>query len=114
MMGTKKADAEPPCSECGCPESITTAREVAGRGLITVTSCMGCGHMPAQKPEVTPATFEPPAPAWKKEIAALQGVCEALEPLDPAQRKRAFGAVLCSFDDDAAAAAIAAWQRKHG
>jgi hypothetical protein len=64
-------------------------------------------------PPVTPETFVPPEPAWKKEIAALQGVCEALEPLDPAARRRAFAAVLCTLDDDAAAAALAAWQHKH-
>jgi hypothetical protein len=63
---------------------------------------------------VTPGSFVPGEPAWRRELDAMRVVCEALEPLEPAQRKRAFAAVLCSFDDDAAAAAIVAWKRKHG
>lgn len=62
---------------------------------------------------MTPST-EIPEPSWRREIAALTAISEILEPLDPARRQRVFAAVLCTLDDDAAAAAILAWQRKHG
>ncbi len=56
----------------------------------------------------------PPEPSWRAEIDAMRSVCEVLEPLDPATRLRAFAAVLCTLDDDAARGALAAWQRKEG
>lgn len=63
-------------------------------------------------------TIEPPAPAeapsWAAELDALRAVCEQLGPLDAPSRRRALAAVLCTFDDDAASAAISAWERKHG
>jgi hypothetical protein len=53
-------------------------------------------------------------PAWRREIDALTAVCEILEPLDETTRLRALAAVMCTLDDDAAHAAVQAWQRKHG
>jgi hypothetical protein len=50
--------------------------------------------------------------SWRREIAALTAICEIMEPLDPATRRRAFAAVLCTMSDEAASAAIWAWQPK--
>lgn len=55
----------------------------------------------------------PAVPSWRAELDALKTVCEQLEPLDAPSRRRALAAVLCTFDDDAASAALDAWQQKH-
>jgi hypothetical protein len=72
---------------------------------------------PKTSPETTsaepaPVFVAPALPSWRREVAALTAICEIMEPLDPATRKRAFAAVLCTMDDEAASAAIWAWQQK--
>jgi hypothetical protein len=49
-------------------------------------------------------------PSWRREIAAMQGICEALEPLDAATRQRVLAAVLCMMDDGVASAALRAFK----
>lgn len=68
---------------------------------------------PKTSTETTTPEAPAPEPSWRREVAALTAICEIMDPLDPATRKRAFGAVLCTMDDEAASAAIWAWQQKH-
>lgn len=67
----------------------------------------------ATSPEPAPVFVGPALPSWRREIEAMTAICEVLDPLDASTRLRAFAAVICMMDDEAARAAIWAWEQKH-
>jgi hypothetical protein len=49
---------------------------------------------------------------WRDELAAMQRICEILDPLPQEQRVRVIAAVICMFDDKVAASVVRRWQEQ--